>query len=173
MGNLFRVLFGAAGLFTLSGCAGGVGDGGDVPTVKNFDPARYMGVWHEVARFENWFEKGMRAVKAEYSLNPDGTVSVVNSGVKGDGSKTSVRGEAYAPDKSDYSKLRVSFFWPFYGDYYILELDPDYQWALVGGRDKSYLWILARAPTLPAETLSAIKSKAAARGYDTGKFIFD
>lgn len=144
-----------------------------IQTAKNVDIKRYMGTWHEIARCENSFQKGLKNSRAEYSLNEDGTVSVVNSGEDTNGKRTSAKGRAYAPNKADFSKLRVSFFWPFYGDYYILDIDDNYSWALVGGRDKSYLWILARAPILPQSTISEILKRAKFRGYDTGKLVFN
>lgn len=161
-----------AGIAVLLVSCLGLGRRDSVETAKNVDIARYMGRWFEIARFENSFEKGLANVSAVYTLNGDNTVSVVNSGVKPDGEKTSVSGRAYAPDSSDFSKLRVSFFRPFYGDYYILELDGDYRWALVGGRDKSYLWILSRTPRIPEAELSKILEKARSRGYDAGRLMF-
>lgn len=144
-----------------------------VQTAKNVDIKRYMGTWYEIARYENSFQKGLKNSRAQYTLNEDGTVSVVNSGEDASGKRTSAKGRAYAPNKGDFSKLRVSFFWPFYGDYYILEIDEGYTWVLVGGRDKSYLWILARTPALPQSTVSKILRIAEARGYDAGKLVFN
>ena len=144
-----------------------------IPTAKNVDIKRYMGTWYEIARYENSFQKGLKNSSAQYILNADGTVTVVNSGEDANGKRTSAKGRAYAPDKGDFSKLRVSFFWPFYGDYYILDIDDKYSWVLVGGRDKSYLWILSRTPTLPQSTIAKILKIAEARGYDTGKLVFN
>ena len=144
-----------------------------IQTAKNVDIKRYMGTWHEIARCENSFQKGLKNSSAQYILNDDGTVTVLNSGEDASGKRTSAKGSAYAPNKGDFSKLRVSFFWPFYGDYYILDIDEGYTWALVGGRDKNYLWILSRTPTLPQSTLSKILKIAEARGYDTGKLVFN
>lgn len=145
----------------------------EIPTAKNVDPARYMGTWYEIARFENRFEKGLHSAKAKYELQADNTVLVTNSGVDKNGNRTSTQGRAYAPNPADFSKLRVTFFWPFYSDYYILELDSNYQVALVGGRDKKYLWILARTPTLTTEELAKILKKAESRGYDVNQFVYN
>ena len=160
-----------AGLAVLLVSCFGVGRRNAVETAKNVDIERYMGKWFEIARFENSFEKGLMNVSAVYTLNGDNTVSVVNSGVKSDGERVSVSGTAYAPDSADFSKLRVSFFRPFYGDYYILELGDDYRWAVVGGRDKNYLWILAREPKFSEVELSKILEKARSRGYDVRRFL--
>ncbi len=145
----------------------------EISTAKNVDIKKYMGTWYEIARYENSFQQGLKNSKAEYTLNQDGTVSVVNSGEDKNGKLKSARGRAYASDKRDFSKLRVSFFWPFYGDYYILDLDRDYRWVLVGGRSKDYLWILARNSTLPKQSIDEILRRAEARGYDTNKLLFN
>ena len=143
-----------------------------VETARNVDIKRYMGTWHEIARLDTPFQRGKFNSKAEYKLLPDGSVSIVNSAEDIDGRKTSASARAYAPDSADFSKLRVSFFRPFYSDYFILELDPGYQWALVGG-GKKYLWILSRTETLDAETLNKIIMLAQKRGYDTSKLLFN
>ena len=138
------------------------------------DINRFMGKWYEIARFENWFEKGKFDASAEYFPLPDGRVKVVNSSSAESGKRSSVEGQAYIPDPRVPAKLRVSFFYPFYGDYWILELDDNYQWALVsGGNDDSLLWILARTPEISANLKEKICRLARARGYDTEKFVFN
>ncbi len=170
MKTVFAALFAVSAVAATS-CSGVRSE--EVKTAAGVDIIRYMGVWHEIARLPNSFENAdLRNTKAAYVLEADGTVRVVNSGVDADGKRRYAEGRAYAPDKSDFSKLRVSFFWPFYGDYYILELAPDYGWALVGGRDKRYLWILARSASLPETTLSEILQLAKKRGYDTSKLVY-
>ncbi len=170
MKTVFAALFAVSAVAAVS-CSG-VGPE-EIKTAEGVDIIRYMGVWHEIARLPNSFENAdLRNVKAAYMLDSDGTVRVVNSGIDADGKRRCAEGRAYAPDKSDFSKLRVSFFWPFHGDYYILELAPDYSWALVGGRDKRYLWVLSRSASLPETTLSRILGLARRRGYDTSKLIF-
>ena len=89
-----------------------------------------MGKWHEIARFENSFQKGVRDSSAVYAMRDDGQIDVFNSGYDKDGNLRSAKGVAYVPDPAENSKIRVSFFYPFYADYYILELAPDYSWAL-------------------------------------------
>ena len=145
----------------------------DISTAENIDIKRYMGVWYEIARYENSFQRGLKNCRAEYSLGEDGTVLVINSGEDENSKLKKVEGRAYASDRKDFSKLRVSFFWPFYGDYYILEIDKNYQWVLVGGRDKNYLWILARDKNLSERQLGEILKKAESRGYNTGKLRFN
>ena len=144
-----------------------------VETAKNVDLNRYMGIWHEIARLDTPFQRGKFNSKAEYSLSADGSVLIKNSAEDKDGKRSSVSARAYAPHSNDFSKLRVSFFRPFYSDYLILEIDPNYQWALVGGSGKKYLWILARAKTLDSETLNKIIMLAQKRGYDTSKLLFN
>jgi len=144
----------------------------EIKTARNVDLERYMGKWYEIARYENSFEKGVIRAYAIYTLTPNSDVRVQNFGERANQKKSSAEGIAYSAN-NDNSKLRVSFFWPFYGDYYILELDENYQWALVGGRDKSYLWILARSPQMDNATLQKVLELAQMRGYDTKKLIWN
>lgn len=146
----------------------------DNSTVRNVDLKRYMGKWYEIARFNHWFERGLEGVTAEYSFQNDGKIRVVNCGHKHtvDGQATCSIGKAKLPRDGHPGRLRVAFFLFFYSDYDILELDPDYEWALVGSSTDKYLWILSRKPQLPAETLTRILTKARNRGYDTSKLIF-
>lgn len=145
----------------------------DVKTARNVDIKRYMGTWHEIARFDTSFQKGKYNSQAFYKLNPDGTVSITNSATDQNGRKVSASARGYAPDPKDFSKLRISFFRPFYANYFILELDEDYRWALVGGNGKKYLWILSRTPQMDGETLNKIIELAKTRGYDTSKLLFN
>ena len=130
---------------------------------------KYLGDWYEIARFEHKFERGIQYCKANYSLREDGKVTVLNTGIK-DGKPSKAKGKAKFTDNPRI--LRVSFFGPFYGDYRIMLLDPDYQWVLVGGSDESYLWILARTPKISDEVKETILSEATRRGYDVGKLIW-
>lgn len=150
---------------------GAVTDRTDRTTVPSFDLARYMGTWYEIARYDHSFERGLDGVRAEYELKPDGRVGVVNSGtVSRSGRSKCARGKAYAAGVP--GRLRVSFFWFFYSDYYVMELGGDYDWALVGSRSSKYLWILSRTPTLPCRTLNHILRLAQRRGYRTDKLLF-
>ena len=141
----------------------------DLTPVTNVDLPRYLGQWYEIARFDHWFERGMSHTKANYSMREDGDIQVVNSGLKDGKIKTST-GKAKRTDQQGL--LRVSFFWPFFGDYRILWLDDDYQHALVGGGDSSYLWILSRTSTIDLSIKNSILAEARRRGYDTDKLIW-
>lgn len=141
----------------------------DLTPVTNVDLPRYLGQWYEIARFDHWFERGMSHTKANYAMREDGDIQVVNTGLKDDKIKTST-GKAKRTDQQGL--LRVSFFWPFFGDYRILWLDDDYQYALVGGSDSGYLWILSRTSTIDLSIKNSILSEARRRGYDTDKLIW-
>lgn len=143
----------------------------DHSTVSSLDLNRYMGHWYEIARFDHRFERNLEQCEAIYKLMPEGKISVENSGINSiTGKHKTSYGKAHAGKKP--GQLRVSFFWFFYSDYNILALDDNYQWSLVGSSSPDYLWILARTPRLPQQTLDHILSIARKRGYDTSKLIF-
>ena len=154
-----------------SGCAG-VPEG--VTTVSEFELDRYLGTWYEVARLDHSFERGMSAVTANYSMRDDGGVSVVNRGFEeSKGEWTSATGKAYFVGDSDVGELKVSFFGPFYGGYNIIELDKeDYQYSLVAGPDRGYLWVLSRSPQLDPKVLSTLVEKAKSLGFATDELIY-
>lgn len=143
-------------------------------TVKELNLNRYMGKWYEIARFDHPFERGLVGCTAEYTLMPDGKIQVLNSGYKGSfsGKYKTARGKAKLPDPAEPGRLKVSFFLWFYGDYYVLELDKEYNYVLIGSSSDKYLWILSRTPRLPKETLDMLLAKARERGYDTSKLIW-
>ena len=148
----------------LTGCA----TTSDIAAVRDFEPERYMGTWYEIARLPQYFEDGLDEVKAQYTLNDDGTIKIVNSGVK-DGKPQSITGKAKLkhPDANPQTgELRVSFFWPFYSDYRVIELAPDYSCAVVTAGSRDYLWVLARKPTMDREQLDGILSRAKALGFE-------
>lgn len=141
-------------------------------TVKELDIHRYMGKWYEIARYDHRFERGMTHVFTEYSLKDDGKIRVVNQGIK-DGKPKSVEGKGKQPNPKEYpGRLKVSFFLWFYSDYYIMELDDNYQYAIVGSSSDDYLWILSRTPEMPKEQLDMLLENIAQRGYDLSKLIF-
>lgn len=141
-------------------------------TVSNLDVNRFMGSWYEIARYEHSFEKGMTHVKANYSLLPDGTIRVLNSGMK-NGKKKEIEGKARKKKGSNSnSKLEVSFFLWFYSDYFVFELDDNYQYAVIGSSSDKFLWILSRTPQLPQSTINDLLIKIKKRGYDTSKLYF-
>lgn len=141
----------------------------DNSAVKTVDLTRYVGQWYEVARYDHMFERDMMQCTATYTLQDDGTIKVVNRGIKNGKWKTS---EGKAKVTEAPGVLRVSFFGPFYSDYRIMMLDPDYSYALVGGDSDDYLWILSRTPQLQQETLDQIIYEAHRRGYKTTNLIW-
>jgi apolipoprotein D and lipocalin family protein len=145
-----------------------------VKPVENFTLQRYLGRWHEIARLDHSFERGLDYVSAEYSLRDDGSVRVLNRGYSEANKKwKSAEGKARFVKGPDQGYLKVSFFGPFYGSYVIFELDQkDYQYALISGPTKSYFWILARKPDMDPETRERLIAKAKALGFDTSKIIF-
>lgn len=146
----------------------------NVQPVGNFKLERYLGTWHEIARLDHSFERGLSQVTAEYSMRADGGVRVLNRGYSAEDKQwKESKGKAYFMGKPDQGYLKVSFFGPFYGAYAIAELDHEnYQYAMVTGPNKSYLWILARTPTLDATTKDHLVEKAAALGFKTNELIF-
>ena len=141
----------------------------DNSTVKTVDLNRYLGYWYEIARFDHPFERGLDYAMAHYTLRDDGKIDVLNTGIK-DGRAEDAKGIAKTTDV--VGLLRVSFFGPFYGDYCIMMLDENYQYALVGGNNSKFLWILSRTPQLDDATRTLILAEADRRGYDTGKLIW-
>jgi apolipoprotein D and lipocalin family protein len=139
--------------------------------VLHVDLQRYLGTWYEIATIPQRFQKGCVGVTAEYSLRPDGDIQVVNTchqGVLG-GEVRRVRGKAWVVDKKTNAKLRVRFFWPFWGSYWVIGLDTDYQWAVVGHPGRKYFWILSRSPQMEEVLYAEILQLAAAQGYDLSK----
>jgi len=141
----------------------------DNSTVKELDLNRYLGGWYEIARFDHRFERGLEECKALYSLNEDGTIKVINTGVK-NGQPKVAEGKAKTTDNP--ACLRVSFFGPFYSDYRVMMIDPEYQYVLVGGKSDKYLWILSRTSKLEEDVKNALLAEATRRGYDVSKLIW-
>jgi apolipoprotein D and lipocalin family protein len=140
-------------------------------TVAVVDLDRYLGRWYEIASYPAWFQRGCTATTADYSRRPDGAIQVVNSCRKGslDGKMKMAKGKATVADPASNAKLKVSFFWPFAGDYWIIDLDAEYRWAVVGEPRRNYLWILSRTPTMDEAVYQAIVSRLPAKGYDPGR----
>lgn len=144
----------------------------DSSTVDDFDLSRYLGEWYEIARYDHSFEKGMDNTMAQYILQDDGKVVVLNTGWK-DGKFKLAEGKAVYPDpQGKKGSLRVSFFLFFYSDYNIMLVDENYQISLVGSKSENYLWILSRTPVPDQELLNVILAEAESRGYDTSKLIW-
>lgn len=140
----------------------------DRSTVKQLDLKSFMGRWYELARFDHRFERDMTNVMTEYRLLDDGTVEVINIGIR-DGKEHRAKG--HAKTTTETGRLRVSFFWKFYSDYNIMEMAEDGSWVLVGSRSPEYLWILSRQPSLPDSTMQHIIELARKRGYAVENLI--
>lgn len=149
-------------LFCIMGCACARIPAVDNTPVEGIDLVRYLGHWYEIAKFDHPFERGVEYATAQYILNDNGTIKVLNSGIR-NGEFTQSEGKAKITGTPGL--LRVSFFGPFYGDYRILMLGPDYSYALVGGSNGKYLWILSRTPVLPGHTRELILDEARRRNY--------
>lgn len=158
-------------LFTLQGC---FSQSINKRIVSELDLTRYVGEWYEIARLPNRFERGLVGVKANYSFCDKGKIRVVNSGYREtlEGEYTEAIGRAKRPNPSQPGRLKVAFFWCFYAPYWVLELDADYRWAVVGSRADKYLWILSRTPQLPAQRLEMLLQRIQERGYDTTKLYY-
>lgn len=143
----------------------------DLQTVPALDLQRYAGTWYEIARLPNSFEKNLDCVTATYTIRPDGRVTVENKGVKADGSLSSIKGVAWVPDRDEPAKLKVRFFWPFAGKYWVIYIDEGYQYALVGEPKRKYFWILSRTPIVDSAVYEKLVSIAAEKGFDTAKLI--
>ncbi len=137
-------------------------------TVPSVDLARYAGDWYEIESFPAWFQRGCAGTKAAYTPLPEGKIRVVNT-CQRKGRPVSIEGTARVVPGSNNSKLKVRFFWPFEGDYWILDLDPSYRWATVGTPNRNYLWILSRTPQLDPAVLASIRARVAAQGYDINR----
>ena len=140
-------------------------------TVPQVDLQRYLGTWYEIASYPASFQKGCVATRADYALRPDGLIRVVNQCRKNalDGPLQSAEGKARVVNPPANSRLEVSFFWPFWGDYWIIALDGDYRWAVIGHPSRDYLWILSRTPTLDEALYRRLLDGLPARGYDPGR----
>ncbi len=172
--SLRRLLWvGALALATVftSGCTG-LPD--KVQPVSGFELNRYLGTWHEIARLDHSFERGLSQVSAQYSLRDDGGVRVLNRGFDAaKGEWKQAEGKAYFVGTPDVGHLKVSFFGPFYGTYAVFELDKaNYQHAFVSGPNTDYLWLLARTPTVSAELKDRFVAMARERGFDTSRLIW-
>ena len=141
-------------------------------TVQKVELDKYLGTWYEIARYEHFFEKDCKNVTANYSMMNEDTIKVINRCTKiQTNEKTEAQGRAYATDITN-SKLKVSFFRPFYGDYWVLMLDENYKYAVVGTPSREYLWILARTSKLDEKIKKDILKKLPSLGFDTSKLIW-
>jgi len=166
----FRLLLILSVLFLIS-CSKSNSQMIDKTTVKALDLNRYLGTWYEIARFPHSFEKNLVGVTATYSLREDGKIEVLNQGYKNtlNGERSKAVGKAKIPDKLEPGKLKVSFFWIFYADYFVLELDENYQYAMIGSSSDKYFWILSRSPQMEPAVYEMLLEKARKRGYNLDK----
>ena len=168
------ILVAAAGAaLLLAGCAAvfdkhAVGNRAVPQPAKSVELSRYLGRWYEIARYEQGFQKDCEGVTADYSLRDDGMIRVVNRCRKPDGRLKDAVGRAKIVDGASNAKLKVSFFGPFYGDYWVLDRADDYSWAIVGEQSGRYLWLLSREATPGEANVQALITRAGALGYDTG-----
>jgi apolipoprotein D and lipocalin family protein len=139
--------------------------------VDHVDLERYLGTWYEIATIPQRFQKGCVGVTATYSFRPDGKIRVINRCRKEtlDGKLREVEGKAWVVDKTTNAKLKVQFFWPFSGAYWIIELDPDYRWAVVGHPNRNYLWILSRTPQMGQSLYDDLIDRIGNKGYDIAR----
>jgi apolipoprotein D and lipocalin family protein len=149
---------------TLIGCSKTTTERLQLPpleAVPEVDLERYLGTWYEIASYPQRFQEGCTGTTATYTLQSDGEIGVLNKCRKGslDGPEDVAEGRARVVDRETNAKLEVSFFGPFWGDYWIIDLDPDYQYAVVGHPSRDYLWILSRTPTLDEATYAGILSR--------------
>jgi len=158
-------------LLVLSGCTAAPKG---VQPVGDFDAERFLGQWYEIARLDNRFERGLTRISATYTRRRDGGINVINRGFDpADGEWRETRGRAYFLGDPKVASLKVTFFWLFYGGYHVIALDrAGYQYALVCGPSRSHLWILAREPRLPQDTLRSLIKVAKDDGFNTEALIF-
>lgn len=161
-------------ILLLTACASGVKQVGSPLKVVSFvDLKRYMGTWYEIARYPHRFQEGCAGTSATYSLRDDGKVDVLNQCYKEklNGKLVKAHGKAWVIDPATNAKLKVSFFWPFSGHYWIIDLGENYEYAVVGHPDRTYLWILSRTPEMDEQLYNNIIEKLKLQSYDTSKLI--
>ncbi len=163
------VLAGTA-LLGLSGCMLFRPDYPDHTIIRRVDLEKYAGKWYEIASFPQWFQRGCHCSTAEYTLEEDG-IAVTNTCRKGGpgGPVDTAEGNASVVEGTQNTQMKVQFQWPFKGDYWIIALDDEYQYAMVGHPAKKYLWILSRTPTMDPETYQSLVETAREKGYDVSK----
>lgn len=144
-----------------------------IEAVSNFEKEKYLGKWYEIARFNYLFEKNLSQVTAEYSLNDDGTIKVVNRGFNTKKNKfEEAVGKAKFVKDEHIAQLKVSFFGPFYAGYNVIAVDHNYQNALVVGKNREYMWLLSRQPQMPEELKNDYLKKAALEGFNTSDLVW-
>lgn len=141
-------------------------------TVQQVDLKRYLGQWYEIARYPNRFQKSCLESSANYALRDDGDIEVLNRCKdSGDGKQRQSKGHAWVVDSTSNAKLKVSFFWPFRGDYWIIELGREYEYAVIGTPNRKYFWILSRTRAMDDTLYAAILQRAKQQGFDPGLVV--
>lgn len=144
-----------------------------VEAVKPFDINKYMGKWYEIARMDYFFEKNLNNCTAEYSMDKDGEIKVINRGYNYKKNRMEEsEGKAEFVDSPDEARLKVSFWGPFYSAYNVIAIDKDYKNALVAGKDMKHMWLLSRESKMAEETIEYFLQQAESYGYDTSKLIW-
>jgi apolipoprotein D and lipocalin family protein len=145
----------------------------ELTTVPYVDLNRYLGRWYEISSIPQSFQKGCTATRATYTANPDGTIGVLNECNLDsiDGKLKQGKGKARVVDSTTNAKLKVTFFWPFSGDYWIVDLGPNYEYAAVGAPNRDYLWILSRNTTMDELTYNEILERMTAKGFDVSRLV--
>ena len=140
----------------------------DLPVVADVDPVKYLGKWYEIALIPHWFERGCTNTTANYSQGKNGKIDVWNECIR-DGKPHKATAVAWHAGEGRDGKFRVRFFWPFSGAYWVIALDPNYQWAVVGHPSRRYFWILSRTPTMDENLYASLIQKATQLGYDASR----
>ncbi|WOC28060.1 lipocalin family protein [Pseudoalteromonas sp. N1230-9] len=171
MRNFHKLLIIAITSTILSACTG---TPENIKPVENFELNKYTGTWYEIARLDHSFERGLEGITAQYSVNPDGSVKVINKGYNlEEQAWEQAQGKAKFASKPNIGHLEVSFFGPFYSSYVIFELDKEnYQYAYITGYNKEYLWFLSRTPKVSKAQLKDFKDTAKKYGFKTEELIF-
>lgn len=174
MMNVFSVFLIAGSLLMLFSCSSQQKQAGPaLETVPSVDLSRYTGAWYEIGRYPHRFQEGCVGSRATYTAREDGKISVLNECYEGSftGRLRNAKATAKVVDTKTNAKLKVTFFWPFSGDYWIIDLGKEYEYAVVGHPSRNYLWILSRTKTMDEKLYQEILGRLTAQGYDTEKLI--
>jgi apolipoprotein D and lipocalin family protein len=169
---MHRLLLALTLVVALAGCAAPGSLRAPLVPVATLDTQRYLGTWYEIARYPNSFQRGCVGVTATYTRRDDGRIGVRNEcrSERLNGPARSIEGKAWqVGDRPDSARLKVQFFWPFAADYWVIALDPDYRWAVVGEPSRDYLWILSRTPQIDQAHYATILERVAALGYEPSR----
>lgn len=167
--KVFRIVFVIVLAVVLYGCSST--NYAPLETVDNVDVKRYLGKWYEIANLPNSFQKGCSCTSAEYELIDSTTIRVINR-CKKDGEIDDANGKAFLVEGTGNAKLKVQFFWPFRGDYWIIDLDKEnYSYAVVGTPSRKYLWILSRTPIMDESLYNSLLEKCKVKGFDVSKVV--